>query len=225
MNAAFILSRLDSTRLPNKALMKLGQNALIEQCIIQASKSECFEPILLTSDRIIDDPLIDVAKKMSIKYYRGSVDNVYERVCGAIQLYDIQYFVRTNGDSPFIRTELYDECLNILIENDLDFVTNLHPRTFPYGIAIEIFDAKIFCQTSIISKNDSYKEHITSYFYDNIDRYRYMNFYNDDYIKGMETIRLTVDDIQDLEKLNAVFEKYPNIINEPISKIIKYIKK
>jgi spore coat polysaccharide biosynthesis protein SpsF len=192
---------------------------------MQCYKSKWFEPILVTSDRGTDDPLIDLAVGMNLKYFRGSIDNIYERICGAIKHYGVGYFVRANGDSPFLRAELYDKGLKILLNHNLDFVTNLYPRSFPYGIAVEIFNAKVFCDASAIGSDPFYKEHVTSYFYNNITGYRYSNLSYDNYSTGDEKISLTIDTDADFKKLNRLLILYPNIMNESIQYITNTIKK
>src|SRR5687767_5176706 len=137
-NAAIVLARLDSSRLPNKALHKINGKPLIEYCIAPLLDNPMFIPILATSDRHIDDPLESIARKNGIKVFRGSLENIAQRVEECIKYYNISAFARINGDSPFVRKELLEDGFSLMERDHLDLVTNLVPRSFPYGISLEI---------------------------------------------------------------------------------------
>jgi spore coat polysaccharide biosynthesis protein SpsF len=221
MIAALIQSRLDSKRLPNKAILSLGSKKLIEHCIDGVKRSKYFTPILITSDRLVDDPLEKVARENNILYYRGSCKNVALRVLNSIKEFNISYFARVNGDSPFLIPSLLDRGAENIFNSKNDFVSNIVTRTFPYGVSVEIFNAKTFNNVySKLNTDPIYQEHYTKYFYDNIKSFNYYEIRND---INMSAVRAVVDTEDDLIYTRTLIEQYPDIFNKEQRDILKIL--
>lgn len=208
MKAALILARTDSKRLPNKAISNLGNKKLIQWCIDGVLNTEILEPIIVTSDRAIDLPLIEIAKENNIKYFQGDLQNVAKRVFDCIHFFEVDVFARINGDSPFVNKRLIQDAINILHTNPTtDFVTNLIPRAFPYGLSVEVMRSKTFKQYYSELSTLDFQEHITSWFYQNSDL---LNIYELKYGFGNDhEVRFTVDTKED----HAMIENF--ILNNP----------
>lgn len=84
MIVAGIQARLDSARLPGKALLDLQGRPLIHWTIDRLRRSRKLDDVfLLTSDRIIDDPLVEaVAGKVGV--LRGSATYVISVLVGVV---------------------------------------------------------------------------------------------------------------------------------------------
>ena len=64
---------MESKRLPNKALLKINNESLIEHLLVRLNKNKNEKELLLcTTKRIADDHLIKICKKNNIKFFRGS---------------------------------------------------------------------------------------------------------------------------------------------------------
>ncbi len=224
MKAGIILTRMDSQRLPQKAFLKIGNIKLVEYPIKALLREKFFIPIIATTDRPIDNPLADLAEKYNIKIFRGDFKNVSKRVIDCLNFFKIEEFARINGDSPFLQIDLLKKGYKLLIKNNLDFVTNLFPRSFPYGISVEIFRAKVYTEKMENIRNPFYQEHITSFFYDNIKNFNYANILFDGQEKSKD-IHLTVDTAEDLEKIRKILAFDKNIFEKNTENIINAYKK
>ncbi|MCB0651976.1 MAG: hypothetical protein KDC85_11930 [Saprospiraceae bacterium] len=210
MTAALIYSRMDSQRLPQKALKLLGTKKLIQWAIDGAIVLEGVEPILLTTDRSVDDPLVEIALTNGIRFFRGDTHNVAKRTFDCINYYNIDIFARLNGDSPFLSKKLLREGIRILESSEqYDFVTNLFPRHFPYGMSVEVMRSDLFKKHYPEINTLSFQEHITSWFYNNTDQFRLYKII-DPSINDHD-IRLVVDTAEDLEKLNVMVSQNPGV--------------
>jgi len=223
MIAAIILTRLDSKRFPEKALKKLGGIKLLEHPIRALIGGGIFQPIIATSSRKTDDPLENLAKKYEIPIFRGELENVSRRIIDCLKFYKISEFARINGDSPFVRIDLLEKGYNLLKENNYDFVTNLYPRTFPYGISVEIFNANFYIKKMMNITDPLDREHATSYFYKNINQFKYKNISMDNK-QNNQDIRLTIDIPKDLEHIQAMINLDKNIFQRNINQIISTYK-
>lgn len=225
MIAALIYSRMDSQRLPGKALRLLGQQKLVEWAINGAKNIDGIEPVMLTTDRDIDDPLVEIAQENGIKHFRGSTLNVAKRTFDCINYYNIDIFARLNGDSPFLNKKLLEKGVRILEESaDYDFVTNLFPRHYPYGMSVEAMRGDLFKKFYSEIDTPEYQEHITSWFYNNSDRFRLYKMVDPEI--NDHDIRMVVDTPEDLEHLNILVQQYPEVDfhNTPVRELINLYK-
>lgn len=215
MNGVIVLSRLDSSRLPGKALIKIHGKTLIEWCLESLKNESSYKIIIATTDREIDDPIVRIAQSNNVEYFRGDKDNVAKRVLDCARHYKLSAFARINGDSPFIRKDLILEAFNMIENSNYDFVTNLVPRHFPYGLSVEVFKTDVFEETLLKIDDDQHKEHVTTYFYQNIERFKpYLITYADGKTNDQH-IRLVVDTKEDL----SIIEKMLEIIGNDIQTI------
>ena len=220
MIGAIILARTSSLRLPNKALLSLGKASLIEQIILQLKDIKGIEPILATSNGKEDDILIEIAKKHSIRYFRGDLRNVSQRIYDCIKQFNLTGFFRINGDSPIIDKSLLEKALTLF--EKFDFITNLSPRSYPYGISVELLKADVFLEHQK-EFDEEQQEHVTKYFYKNKECLKIVNLtsekiYNSDMI-------LTIDDMETYQKFWELFNQHPNISSLNTQEIVTLINK
>lgn len=149
---------------------------LIEYVLTRASKIiDKNSVVLATSDREIDKPLLQFARSKRYKSFAGSCDNVAQRVLNAANMFEMNKFVRVNGDSPFIDYLDIRKAIKLHENFDYDVVTNILERSYPAGMAIEVIKTskykRVFC--SIRSAKD--KEHVTSYIYNHRHLFKIKN--------------------------------------------------
>ncbi len=72
--------------------------------------------------------------------YGGRVEDVSGRLLAAADAHALDGFARINADSPFVEPALLSRACSVMRDRrvELDFVTNLAPRTYPYGVAVEV---------------------------------------------------------------------------------------
>ncbi|HBS85594.1 MAG: hypothetical protein A2W91_14475 [Bacteroidetes bacterium GWF2_38_335] len=201
-SAAIILARYDSARLPGKILKTIAGKKLLEWCTAPILNNGHFEVIIATSDRSTDDPIAEFAASAGINCFRGQTDDVAGRILSCAKKYGIDYFARVNGDSPFVNKNLLMKGFGAIENSDCDFVTNLVPRNFPYGVSVEIFRTKVYEKVYNQLKSAEHKEHVSLFFYENINTF---NPFFIQYEDGNDhSIRLVVDSPEDvvlMEKL------------------------
>jgi len=224
MNAGLILARTDSSRLPQKALKNLGGKKLIQWSIDGLLQIKNIKPIIVTSDRPVDDPLVEIAKENEIDFFRGSLENIAKRVKDCLEHFNIENFARINGDCPFINCELLEQGFDLISSKDYEIVTNLIPRAFPYGMSLEMMNSQFFIHHYDQLIPD-FQEHITTWFYNNIKQFKVFNiqypFGND------HDVRMVVDTPKDLETLNKFLKNNPDldISKTPINELVRRLKK
>ncbi|MBC2601075.1 spore coat polysaccharide biosynthesis protein SpsF [Puniceicoccus vermicola] len=166
---------MDSSRLPGKVLKPIDGIPLVEAIYLRLRKCRSLDEIVLaTTSRDCDSPLVQHFENIGGQVYRGSpeeVENVTQRFLSAGNSYQLTYAARINGDSPFPDAALIDEGWNVANETRADLVTNLIPRTFPYGIAVEWIRLEKLADL-LPQIPSAEREHVTSFLYKNIEKIR-----------------------------------------------------
>lgn len=123
MKSIFITVRSGSTRLPNKATLKINGKTTIEHLIDRVKNSKLSDSIILCTTTLPeDDILCDIAKSNNIKYYRGSVKDKLERWKGACRKYNVDFFITADGDDLFCEPKLIDLAINQYKNTNADFI-------------------------------------------------------------------------------------------------------
>ena len=196
-----IFSRLDSQRLPGKALKPFAGRPLLGHVIDRAlSANQPDLVIVATTDRSTDDGLAAFAEKQGVKVFRGSHLDVLGRALTCAEAFKLTALGRISGDSPFMDPPLIDRMIVIHKENGAEITTNLHPRTFPMGMSFEVITIEALRRLTAATDNPAHREHITSYVYEHPEEFRIHNVTSG--IEGSEKVPLVVDSIDDLVQAN-----------------------
>lgn len=170
---AILLARLDSSRLPGKALRPIAGRPLVARVMDLCRATPGMDLVgLATSDREIDDPLASCARENGIECFRGNVDDVAGRFFAAMETWRLDGAVRVNGDSPFNRPALLRAAIEVFRAGNFDLVSNLPGRTYPFGLSVEVISRNAMRQACDRIVDPSHREHVTKYFYDHPEEFR-----------------------------------------------------
>ena len=198
---AIIVCRMDSARFPGKVLKQLCGKPVLEHVIHRCQQMKTLERGLAvaTTNRPVDDAIIEFCERLDVPVFRGATDNVAGRLLDCAHSFGFDGFFRVNADSPLLEPSLLDQAARLSHDRAYDLVTNLHPRTFPYGISIELLRTSSFAVAVRRMSLPEHFEHVTRYFYDHADEFRILNISNPCLVANLP--RLTVDTPEDLERL------------------------
>ena len=214
-----IPARMGSKRLRGKILKKINNHPLLWILIKRLKKVKSIKKIVVsTTKNKVDDKIIQFCKKNKISYYRGSTNNVAERVCETASKFNADAFIRINGDSPFIDYRIIDKLINIFKKKKPDLMTNIFPRSFPIGQSVEIVDQKTLSANLNKLTNKSHKEHITKYFYKNSKKFKIENFKNSE---NYSNKKLAIDTKKDFERFKNMKIRNEKLLNIDMISLLK----
>jgi spore coat polysaccharide biosynthesis protein SpsF len=174
---AIVQSRLNSRRLPGKALLPMGCSTILGLCVKRVCSAKLVSKTFVsTSLESSDNKIVEFCKNNKINSFRGSLEDVGKRLLDTALSCRQERFLRICGDSPFIDPSIIDEAISISKTSDFDLVTNVFPRSFPKGQSVEVIRTKTMQQICSKKRTKAEKEHATSYFYDNHHQYRICSF-------------------------------------------------
>lgn len=203
-----VQARVGSTRLPGKILKEICGKTILHHEIDRLKKcKEIDEIVIATTDKKDDDKIVNEAKKLSVKYFRGSENDVLSRFYYAAKENNADIIVRVTSDCPCIDFEILDKMLiyfkDKYKEKQVDYLSNTIKRTYPRGYDIEIFTFSALEKSYINAKKEYEREHVTPYIYDKTNNFLKLSFENkDDYSE----YRVTLDTIEDFIVIKNIFE-------------------
>lgn len=208
---AIVVCRLDSDRLPGKVLRNIKRKPLLEYVLSRSRQVKALggNIVVATSNRPADDPIEDYCHEHAIRTFRGAAEDVAGRVLNCAKSFALDHFLRVNADSPFLDPRLVTEACTIAESGEYDIVTNLYPRSFPYGISVELIKTTCFETAYRQMWSDYHFEHMTTYLYENMASLKFYNIpRNGD---DLSACRLTVDTEEDC----TLFEQFLDTMEGP----------
>ena len=223
MQETFIITaRLKSTRLPKKILLEVERKPLIVHMINRIKYSKKIKNIIIaTSTNPQDDLLEEISKKQNIDCFRGSEEDVLGRFCGAAKMSEAKTIIRICADNPFIDSNEINRLISFYFKNDCDYACNHQDRLgsgYIDGLGAEIFSKDHLIQISNDAKEAKYREHITTFFWDNISRYNLKSVPAPKLLRH-PNLRFDVDTDLDLKYLNSLIDHNEGIKPENLNVI------
>jgi spore coat polysaccharide biosynthesis protein SpsF len=201
---------MGSSRLPGKVLLPLSGKTLIFRMFERVAFSNYAGKIIVAITEDQDDyELFKLCKQNNIEVYRGSSLDLLDRHFQAVKIFNADVVVKIPSDCPLIDPEIIDKVILYYINNrnKYDFVSNLHPPSYPDGNDVEVMSFKALENAWINAKKDFEREHTTPYIWENPDKFRIGNV---DWETGLDysmTHRFTIDYKEDYEFIQRVYNE------------------
>src|SRR4051794_18372154 len=94
-----IQARMDSSRLPRKVLLKLGERTVLERVVRAAQQSGVVDQIVVaTTVEPADDAVVEECERIGVPSCRGPVDDVLARFLGVLDEYPSDIVLRFTAD-------------------------------------------------------------------------------------------------------------------------------
>jgi len=206
----FVQARTGSSRFKGKVLMPLADKPLLSRLIERIRFSKYGKNIaVITTDIREDDPLVDLCRDEEILFYRGSEHDLLDRHYLAALNFDADIIVKIPSDCPLIDHRIIDKVLDYYFDknNSYDFVSNLHPATYPDGNDVEVMPFKVLEQTWNKAKLHFQREHTTPYIWDNPDKFRIGNVVWETGFDYSMSHRFTIDYPEDYFFISRVYDE------------------
>jgi spore coat polysaccharide biosynthesis protein SpsF len=163
--------RMTSTRLPGKVLKTIYGRTLLEWHLERLkSCAPASEVVVATTVNAADDAIVPIARKMDLRCFRGSEDDVLSRFWGAAREARAEMVVRVTSDCPLWDPVEGAKVVDLLAKNpQADLASNFEPRTYPRGLDTETLwiDVLERMQRAAPPAPSPLREHVTEMAYGN----------------------------------------------------------
>jgi len=205
-----IQARIGSSRLPGKIMLPLADKPLILRMYERVAFSKYAGKIIvaITKDQL-DNELFNLCKKNNIEIYRGNTLDLLDRHFQTAKIFNADVVLKIPSDCPLIDPEIIDKVILYYINSrdKYDFVSNLHPPTYPDGNDVEVMSFKALENAWINAKKDFEREHTTPYIWENLDKFRVGNVVWETGLDYSLTHRFTIDYKEDYEFIKRVYDE------------------
>lgn len=215
---------MTSTRLPKKVMLPLCNKTVLEVVIDRLEKYKNNIIIATTNDGT-EEPIINLCKKINVKYSQGSVNNVLERYYQSAKEYGAtqnDLIVRITSDCPLIDITMMEKVIEMYKKGNYDYISNRINRTIPVGLDVEILNFELLEQTYLHAKEDFEKEHVTPYIY--LSHNKNYNIGSCEEIEDNSQYRLTLDEDKDYEAIKEIYKKFNNNLDFNYNDLISMLR-
>jgi spore coat polysaccharide biosynthesis protein SpsF len=159
-------ARTGSSRLAGKVLLPLAGKTLLERMVERVSASRLADEIVVATTIDADDDLIEsVCINSGIKVFRGHPSDLIDRHYKVALEYNADVVIKIPSDCPLIDPAVIDKVLQFYFDNAAryDFVSNLHPATYPDGNDVEVMPIGVLKTAWLEASKDYEREHTTPF--------------------------------------------------------------
>ena len=201
---------MGSTRLPGKVMLPLSGAPLILRMYERVSFSKAAGRIVVAiTDDNADDKLYKYLLQNDIETFRGNSLDLLDRHYQTAKKFNTDAVVKIPSDCPIIDPKIIDKVILYYINNikKFDFVSNLHPPSYPDGNDVEVMSFAALENSWINAKKDFEREHTTPYFWENPDKFAIGNVLWEKNLNYSMTHRFTIDYKEDYEFIKRVYDE------------------
>lgn len=224
-----IQARRGSSRLPDKVSLDLCGHPLLVRQVERVRRAKLTGTVaVITTEEPGDDALADLCRQHDILCFRGHALDLLDRhYQAALHFGETQAVVKIPSDCPLIDPAIIDQVLSFYQahEGEYDFVSNLHPATYPDGNDVEVMTLAALETAWREARRPLEREHTTPFFWENPARFRLANVAWETGLDYSMSHRFTIDYPADYQFIKAVYEAlYPTNPTFGLADILTLLK-
>jgi spore coat polysaccharide biosynthesis protein SpsF len=208
-----IEARMGSTRLPGKTLMEVYDGKCLLELVVRRFQmaTRLDDIFIATSVKKADDPIVDWCEQNSIKYYRGSEDDVLGRVVNTALTAKADAIVQMGADSAYLDYKIIVELIDIYCSGEYDYVCNDTPLSYPLGIYGHIVSVQALvdlnARTDLTAKD---REDVVRLIFEHPEKYRIKNITAPEQY-AFPQLRFTIDYPEDMVQAQEIYRRFDRI--------------
>lgn len=214
---ATIEARMGSTRLPAKTLMDVAGQPLLQRVVDRIALATSIDEIVVaTSTSAADDAISRYCADRAIACFRGSEDDVLDRVWRAAKAHGADIVVQSGADCPFYDPALIDILVGVLRWGGYAYAANDMTLTFPEGIDAHVMSFAALAASAQEARDPRERDDTPRFIWNHPDRFPIFNLEaRPGSALNRPDIRLTVDYAEDLELARRLYAVLPPRFSTP----------
>ena len=221
-----VQARTTSRRLPGKVLMDVvGRPMLAQQLSRLKHCTGIDEIVVATTDNLADVPIVDLARKEDVGWFRGSEHDVLARFVGAAREFRADVVIRTTADCPLLDPEVTDRVICELTDHssECDYASNVLKRTYPRGLDVEALYLDTLLRIDRLATSRRAREHVT--LVPRAERPGLFLCRSLVDVQDNSVLRWTVDTLEDLQLVRTIYEALDMHIQvAPYRRILAFLR-
>jgi spore coat polysaccharide biosynthesis protein SpsF len=204
-----VQARTGSTRLPNKILMPLAGRPALQRMIERVlAATTTFDVVVATTTDASDDPVRMLCRSLNYDCFSGHPTDLLDRHYQAARARNADVVVKIPSDCPLIDPAVIDRVLTFFFQHqhEYDFVSNLHPATYPDGNDVEVIPMRVLETAWREATKDFEREHTTPFLWERPERFRIGNVEWETGLNYSMSHRWTIDYWEDYQFISRVYD-------------------
>jgi len=202
-----IQARTASTRLPGKVLLPLAGRPLLQRMVERVRAAQTpLDVMVATTTSASDDPIVEICRAAGVPWMRGHPTDLLDRHLQAARAMGADLVVKIPSDCPLIDPACIDRVLAAW-EPELDFLSNLHPGTWPDGNDVEAMPVAALELAHREARAPHEREQTTPFLWDQPQRFRTRNVVWETGRDLSRSHRFTIDWPEDYQLISAVYDE------------------
>ena len=200
--AACIACRLHSTRLPKKALLKIGELTSVELCTKNVLKFENVDEFILATSTEAEDAILEnYIYNDKVRFFKGDPLDVIKRFLDSVEDLEIDVIVRLTADNLYVSNDVFQILLQSHFEQGADYTCAKNKGVVDN---MQIINVQALKKLKNHFPKADYSEYMTHYFKNNPEHFKINYVKLPD--KLVRNYRLTLDYPEDLEVFRRIEE-------------------
>jgi spore coat polysaccharide biosynthesis protein SpsF len=201
MTGVVLQARLDSSRLPGKALLDLKGKTTIFRAMEALRGITSAGRFILATDEGSAELLREQAEAGGFELFIGSKENVLERYAGAVRAFGLDTVVRATGDNPLVSAELAEESIALQQASGADYAALIGA---PLGTGVEVVRAQALLAAAAEAAEPYETEHVCPFLYRRPQRFEILTP-TVDARRFFPSGRVTLDTLEDYRYIARIF--------------------
>lgn len=205
---AIIQARMDSQRLPGKALMEIGDRTILEWVIRRAEQIHGVDEVVVATTTLPEDDAICAL----VGCYSGATDDVLDRYLNVAAQRNATHILRVTADCPLLDPGLNSRIVDTLKTTRAEYVSM---STRSNGFVQEAFTMGALRRAWEHADKPSDREHVVPWMIRN-EKTRFLRSDVD-----LGSGRYCVDTQHDLDRLRSLWELEPCLFEMSAEQIVR----
>ncbi|NVN96590.1 MAG: glycosyltransferase family protein, partial [Bacteroidetes bacterium] len=204
-----IQARMSSSRLPGKVMLPILDKPLLYRMVERLEKAKNIGQIVIATSKMIeDDQIEDFCKEINLSCFRGHLTDLLDRHYQVAKTFGADTIVKIPSDCPLIDPKIINKVIQYFIDNaEFDYVSNLHPATYPDGNDVEIMSFQALELAWENAQKPFEREHTTPFIWENKESFKIGNVKWETNLDLSSSLRFTIDYIEDYNFIKCVYEE------------------
>ncbi|MGB5494475.1 MAG: NTP transferase domain-containing protein, partial [Sedimenticolaceae bacterium] len=206
---AFVVARLNSSRLPGKQLRKIGDRSILQWIVRSLAGCHSLDQVVLATVAELDNqPLRDFAAEHDLPcfWFEGEVDDVVGRLTTAARQFEADICVLVSADCPLVHGPSVDRMVSALrLQPAADYVRILPATDGTHSLheGVQVARRRAWEIAETMSDRPELREHQFPAIYQNKDRFQSVAVTLEPSVYG-PMHRMSVDTWADLEFMESL---------------------
>jgi len=209
MRAVVLQARVDSSRLPGKALLPLGNRPVISRVMEALNRIPADLRVLACSEDS-ESAFAKHAEEAGFTLFAGPKEDVLGRFCLVTRNLGIRHVIRATGDNPFVFADAAYAVTAEALALGADYAGY---GGLPYGAGVESVNAEALLRAGTEAASQYEREHVCPYLYNHPELFALHRPLAPRQWQGPD-IRLTIDTQQDYEQALDLYAALDRLEND-----------